>query len=190
MAEIKVRRRGNVAKKVNEVRSLISDARLLADAFEDWALHELDPEVQDVLSNRILRRRTGTLARSTFFKDLRATKSQVTVSVVTTVYGPVHEYGAVVRPRRRKWLTVPLPAAQTPAGVTRYSARDYPGAFLLKTGSGKLFIAKRGSQKGKLDFLFVLKKEVKIPARRWFSIAARRALDKLPEYLGKEIGRK
>ena len=190
MAEIKVQRRGTLAKKINETRSLVSDARLLEEAFEEWALYELDPEIQDVLSNRILKRRTGTLARSTFFKDLRATKSQVSVRVVTTVYGPVHEYGAVIRPRRRTWLTVPLPAAQTPAGVTRYSARDYPGAFLLKTRTGKLFIAKRGSRKGKLDFLFVLKKEVKIPARKWFSVAARRALGRLPKYLGEEIRKK
>lgn len=187
MAVLDVRRYGKLARSVADLKAQIVDARQLQVAFQDWALHSLDPALQDVLSNKILRRRTGFLARSTFFQSLRATKSQVYVSVVTAHYGPVHEYGATIKPRRKKWLTVPLPAAQTPAGVTRYAAPDYPGAFLIKSRTGKLFIVKRGKKPGKLDFLFALKKEVKIPARKWFSTAAKQALEYLPYYLSQYL---
>jgi hypothetical protein len=78
----------------------------------------------------------------------------------------VQEEGAIIRPVRAKYLTVPLPAALTAAGVLRARARDWPNTFIVRTKKGGLFIAHQVG--GKPEFLFALKKEVKVPPRLGF----------------------
>lgn len=95
----------------------------------------------------------------------------------------IQEYGGTVTPKSAKYLTIPLPANLTPAGRLRRSARDLlsdkeTGAFFLRSKAGNLLIA-RDKNRGRegsdpnLEFLFVLKKRVVIPARLGFRRAIR-----------------
>ncbi|MBY0560003.1 hypothetical protein [Hyphomicrobium sp.] len=78
--------------------------------------------------------------------------------------GVVHEYGATIRPKSAKFLTVPLPAALDGRGVPlKRSARDWQHTFVAKSRAGNLIIfQRRGSS---VVPLYVLKTEVKIPPR-------------------------
>ena len=100
----------------------------------------------------------------------------------TTVVGVVgsrekhlrlHEDGGVVRGGSPKgYLRIPTAQAQTAAGVDRWagrSSRDIPGAFLMKSKRGNLWVAV--SRGGKLVLLYLLKKSVKMKARRVFARA-------------------
>lgn len=76
----------------------------------------------------------------------------------------IHEKGGVLKPKKAKYLTIPLPAALDSRGVPlKPSARDWENTFVIKSKKGNLLIAqKQGVQ---LVFLYVLKSEVYIPPR-------------------------
>jgi hypothetical protein len=78
--------------------------------------------------------------------------------------GIVHEFGATIRPKKGKYLTVPLPAALDQRGIPyRRSARDWDNTFVARSKKGNLIIfQRRGTQ---ITPLYVLKTSVKIPAR-------------------------
>lgn len=76
----------------------------------------------------------------------------------------VHEYGATIKPKKAKFLTVPLPAALDSSGIPlRRSAREWQNTFVAKTKRGNLVIfQKRGTQ---IVPLYVLRTQVTIPPR-------------------------
>lgn len=112
-----------------------------------------------------LHRRTGTLARSFLFRVEGDRISNLQgVYFTNLVYAGIHEFGGVIRPRRRKFLTIPLPAAKTAAGVARGGARDFPNTFVRRGPSGNLIIYQK-RPKGPPEPLFLLKREVRIPPR-------------------------
>lgn len=78
--------------------------------------------------------------------------------------GVVHEFGATIKPKKAKMLTVPLPAALDGRGVPlKKSARDWPNTFVARSKAGNLIIfQKRGTE---IVPLYVLKSSVKIPPR-------------------------
>jgi hypothetical protein len=92
-------------------------------------------------------------------------------------YARLQEYGGTIKPKRAKWLTIPLPDALTGSGVQRYeSARylfeNYPKQMaVVRSRSGRLFIVSRGKPGTKprkdspMVWLYILKKESKVPAR-------------------------
>jgi hypothetical protein len=76
----------------------------------------------------------------------------------------VHEYGATIRAKNVKYLTIPLPAALNANGTPKKrSARYWDNTFVFRSKAGNLIIA----QKHGKDFtpLYVLKPEVKIRPR-------------------------
>lgn len=99
------------------------------------------------------------------------------------VYAAAHEFGATIRPVRKKWLTIPLPASLTPAGVQRWTAYEakqgaggkFDGTFVTEGFGGSLLIvgklasARSKKDVGNLVALFVLKKSVKIPKRSFLA---------------------
>lgn len=89
-----------------------------------------------------------------------------TVGTNPLIYAQVHEQGATIKPRNKKFLTIPLEAAMTPAGVTRQPASAYSDAFFIRKGKNLLLVRKSGAKgKGRIVPLFLLVKSVKIPAR-------------------------
>lgn len=113
--------------------------------------------------------RTGHLRRSTV--PIRATDDGIEIKGGIRFgvhYASVHVgprgKKTVIRPRRSKYLAIPLAYAKTKAGVARGAPRDFPGTFIVRTQAGTLLIAQKLSGKGILP-LFVLKNMVVIPAR-------------------------
>lgn len=76
-----------------------------------------------------VRMRAGTLARS-FKKNVAGTniKSLILMIFTDSKYARIHEKGGTIKPTKSKYLAIPLDAAKTGAGVSRYkSPRDVPG---------------------------------------------------------------
>lgn len=79
-------------------------------------------------------------------------------------YAAIHEAGGVIRARGGGYLTVPLPAALDSSGLPkRRSARDWDNTFVKRSRKGNLLIFQRRG--GRAVPLYVLKREVRIPAR-------------------------
>ena len=129
-----------------------------------------------------LRARTGKLRASCIPIKTEIKEGSVEGGIsFGTVYGRVHVgpkgQTTTITPKKGKYLTIPLPAAMTGAGVARGSARQGPWGetFVAKskeTGSliifGKRKITsgkKVGELRGQITPLFLLLKSVRIKAR-------------------------
>lgn len=135
-----------------------------------------------------IRRRSGNLANSMRSLPVKASSDKIEGGIsFGKVYAKVHigPRGQVttITPKEKKYLTVPLPAMQTKAGVTRATAAElmqgeaglpYGQTFIKRSKAGNLIIfgTKRitkgeniGAYRGEIIPLFVLKKKVKVKAR-------------------------
>jgi hypothetical protein len=128
-----------------------------------------------------LRVRSGQLRASVKPVPVTQTESTVESGIsFGTKYARTHvgPRGQVttIKPVRRKWLTIPLKAAMTPAGVARGAAQSgmWGETFFRRTADGKLILfgkrvvqrgASAGMARGSVVPLFLLVKKVKIPAR-------------------------
>lgn len=104
-------------------------------------------------------------------------------------YADIHETGGIVKPRNSKYLAIPLPAALTAAGVLKKRPRDYSDTFVRKSKGGNLMIFQKVGQRGKIRALFVLKKSVTIPARKYMTITAEAMRDKVIDIIDRSVKR-
>lgn len=118
--------------------------------------------------------RTGMLRRSLRYRvdDPRPGQGAEDMRLIVNIgnaqtahYAFIQEYGGTIRPKTSRYLTIPMPANLTPAGVTRFKARELDNLFVLRSG-GKLFLARR--EESGVVIYFLLKREVKIPPRLGF----------------------
>lgn len=115
---------------------------------------------------KTLSRRSGAMISK--FKESVTVQGSNLDDIVGSFSGPhyarAQEYGATITARKAKYLTIPLPAALNSNGTPKKkSAREWKDTFVIKSKKGNLLIVqKQGS--GILP-LYVLKKQVKIPAR-------------------------
>lgn len=106
------------------------------------------------------------------------------------VYARAHEFGARIRARNSKYLTIPLRAALNSDGTPkRRRARDWDNTFVQTSKAGNLIIfQKRGR---KIIPLYVLKETVTIPPRLGLGDALRKGApdigDRLIATILKEI---
>lgn len=77
---------------------------------------------------------------------------------------PNRRSSTTIKAKKTQYLAIPLAAAKTPAGVARGRPRDFPNTFVARSKRGALLIFQR-TGKGTIMPLFLLKKEVIIPAR-------------------------
>lgn len=134
------------------------------------------------VSGNILKRRSGRLANSIGSRVV-ATGGGIAGVVGSGIrsgnrvpYADIHENGGVIR--GNPFLAVPLPSALTKAGNPKRShPRDWENTFVQRSKNGNLIIfqKKQLKTKTKLTPLYVLKKSVKVPARRYLS----RTLDQM-----------
>lgn len=116
-------------------------------------------------------RRSGDLGRSIDFKLREISRHyQLTIGSHGVKYARILEEGGTITPKRKKALTIPLP------GVKGW-ARNYPGAFIIKSKTGNLLLVEKKGKAG-IRPLFVLKKSVEIPAFHWLqkSVDQKRSL--------------
>ena len=124
-------------------------------------------------------RRTGQLARGIRKKVFTAGDIyRLEVGTVDVKYARILEKGGTIRPTRKQYLTVPL-------GRTKGSASDYPDAFIIKSKKGNLLIVEKVGKRQRLKPLFVLKKQVRIPAFHWLEKSVRDRKGKLDSMLSK-----
>uniref|UniRef100_A0A7V4G8Q0 Tail protein n=1 Tax=Desulfobacca acetoxidans TaxID=60893 RepID=A0A7V4G8Q0_9BACT len=118
-----------------------------------------------------LARRSGTLARSTRPLKVRVEGSKVTGGLAFGAeYAGVHigpgGSQVTIRPKNKKFLAIPLPAAKTAAGVPRGGPLDgiWGPTFIAK---GVIFGFKKGTKREHKNPipLFVLKRSVVVPRR-------------------------
>lgn len=117
---------------------------------------------------------TGRLLGSITAAAPRVTKDSVSIGT-TLPHAPVHHHGGTVKPKRAKSLAVPL----TRRASRFTSPRNYTdsgggapgeGLFVFKSKRGNAFLAKSAAG-GKLELLYLLLKQVKIPARPFLGFA-------------------
>lgn len=136
-----------------------------------------------------IRRRSGHLADSMRpIAPIKATESYIEGGITFgKVYAKVHigPRGQIttIKPKEKKYLTIPLPAMQTNAGITKATAAElkegkaglpFGHTFIKRSKAGNLIIfgtqritkgANLGEYRGGITPLFILKKQVKIKAR-------------------------
>lgn len=147
------------------------------------------------VSNRLLRRRTGNLAKSMQWRVATTnagTAAYIGANVLSgrrIPYANILETGGTIRPKKSKFLTMPLPAAMTGAGVTKYpSARDYPNTFVARSDSGKLMIFQKQGKKRILP-LFMLLKKVEIRPHRYLSTTLAQVKPRIFQIMNATISR-
>ena len=119
--------------------------------------------VRNFLSGQALKVRSGTLRRSVYpIYEERGNKvfSGVAFGVkyAKTHIGRKGTY-EIIKPKRTKFLAIPMGEALTPAGVSRYrSPRDVPNTFV----KGEVIFQRRGKRAVPM---FILKRQVKVPKR-------------------------
>jgi len=139
------------------------------------------------LHNRsgLLRRSLKTDVKGTTLKDLRG-------DVYTDVkYAPIHEKGGTIsaidkylRVPGGPYLNIPLATNKTAAGVMRMNARQVfsAGGYIIKSRIGNYLVMSGTDQP-----MFVLKKQVTIPARLGMEKAAEGEIPTLLSTLSSEL---
>jgi hypothetical protein len=141
---------------------------------------ELEKHVKvNHLSGQDLDVRTGNLRRAIFHEVGRLqggdAYARIGADIKKAPYARVHELGGTIRPKKSRYLTIPLTAAQTKKGVARFSARDviqnpagfgYTGTFV----HNHVIFGKKLS--GGIEPLFALKDSVTIKAVGYLSRSA------------------
>ncbi|MFH2012508.1 MAG: hypothetical protein ABIJ37_07420 [Pseudomonadota bacterium] len=119
------------------------------------------------LSGAVLKQRSGRLKGSL---DVNADKNSVTISAGgrslegdAVRYADIHNKGGIIRPKNKKFLTVPFPGgpADTSSGRTPKRAGDFEDTFVAK---GIIFQKIGGND---IQPLFILKKKVTMPRRSY-----------------------
>ena len=131
--------------------------------------------------------RTGHLHRSIAHEGPRKKGRRIVGAVGSDIpYAPVHEFGGTITPKRTKFLTIPLPAAKTPAGAGRGGARSFPNTFVRRSKAGKLMIFQKIGKK-RIIPLFVLTKRVVVPKRPWLLPAVKMSVPRITKAITRRI---
>jgi hypothetical protein len=119
--------------------------------------------------------RSGTLRRSFGFEVREDTLRLFSEGAA---YARIQEEGGTIRPKNKRYLTVPLPDALTPGGSLKGGARLVPRGRKYETADGDptfIFRSKRGNllvgaraRNGATRLLYVLKTQVSLRARLGF----------------------
>ena len=134
----------NLKETVDYIKKLPEDAFDIAKRGMATALLKADKGIK---TNTTLMRRTGNLFKSIQTRvegrDIKSLKASI---YTTSIYAPVHEYGATIKAKKAyknvpggPYLNIPTSANKTASGVTRKTARQVfeHGGHIVKFKSGK-----------------------------------------------------
>ncbi len=164
-------------EKLQKLQNLGQGAFQILRVWQTESERELKKRARDM--KKVYWRKTGKLAQSVGGKTLVEGKQIRTiigsgVFAPATPYARIQDEGGKVKPKRAKYLTVPF------EGVKGW-AREYQNTFVRKN----IIFQKTG--KKSIRPLFSLKKEVDIPASKWFSATMERKKKELFSKLGPEV---
>jgi len=104
------------------------------------------------------------------------------------IYAPVHQYGAIIRPKKGKYLTIPLTKAAKRAGSPRNYRGQLSPRISRRTGKGVLV------DDATDEAQYALVKEVKVPARPFLGFSAvlidrigRMVADRITQQVGRTL---
>ncbi len=166
-----------IAQRIQQL-DINDRSQALLKGFQTAALY-IESMLKLSVSGFILNVRTGRL-RSSIGSLVEGGEDSLKATIGSGVrqgkrvpYADIHEIGGMIIPKRKRFLTIPLDAAKTAAGVTRFTARalmlgqtKYSGSFINK---GIIFGTLNKGKSKRVVPLFVLKTSVNIPARYYMS---------------------
>lgn len=165
-----------IAEKIRKL-DINDQGQALFSGFQSAALF-VERALKLNISGPILKVRSGRLRSSIgsmiTFEDnsLKAVIGSGARQGERVSYANIHETGGTITPKAGSFLTIPLKAAMTSAGVQRFTARDvinnrtkYITSFIRK---GIIFGVLPGKS-NRITPLFILKTSVNIPARYYMS---------------------
>ena len=148
-----------------------------------------------------LRARTGHL-RASFHAIIKTTAAEVTgrLGFIHPAgggeadplrYAWTHHAGAIIVPKKARFLAIPTPFAQTKTGVTRGKPRDFPNTFVARGIIWQGIRAKRvkGAKLSAVAApLFLLRTRAVIPARPILPLVMNKYLPRIVEDLKRDLG--
>jgi len=120
--------------------------------------------------------RTGAL-RTSIRSEVDRARQEARIGT-DLVYGPVHEYGATIRPREMRKLAIPV------GGVRTWPRRFAGPLFFRMTRGGLKFLVDAA---GKM--MYVLKPQVTVPARPWLGPALTASKAKFADLMQRALQR-
>jgi len=102
--------------------------------------------------------------RNSIIYEIRGTQAHVGTNMV---YGAIHEFGGVIRPKGHPYLAIPI-------GDMKGSPRNHPGLRYIKSKKGNSLLV---DQSGVPQYL--LRREVTIPARPYLQPALEQEQDNI-----------
>jgi len=158
MIEVKAKGLAQAGKNTKAVSGNIKKSQ---SAYIEWATRLIEREVKILMSGRLLKVRTGK-TRASVTAEIDKNKN---LGRVGTKHpgSRLLEVGGTIRPKKAKFLTIPLPGeASTGAGMVR-RAKDYYGVFPLRTSKGMILMGSRTPNRPAAP-IFILRKSATIKA--------------------------
>ena len=191
----------------NEAKKTIAKHKLLGDRVTSALIAGLNESLirtqryiqEEKLSGQRLAVRTGALRRSITATSPIKGPNGITGSVgpaddTVAKYAAIQEFGGTIRPKKSKYLAIPLPAARTASGAImgKYNVRDLRTLDLtvIRSKAGNLLLvqrAKGGGKKASIVPLFVLKREVHITGKHYMRDAAQWMRPRIIPWLQEKI---
>lgn len=141
----------------------------------------------------VLKRRTGRLANSIGFQvnnHLGNWQTEIGSGVRTgnrVSYANILETGGIIKPKKSRYLAIPLTAALTKSGAPKKSSpMQWASTFVKRSHAGNLIIFQSQSG-GRIVPLYVLKKSVRIPKKEYLSETVRKMREKVFQIINNEI---
>lgn len=170
-------------------------ASVLSDELKDF-LNEVAAEIAGRhsrpwpggTSGKTLSKRSGSLVASILDSVRVEGKGFTTIKAYIGVASPgqVHETGATIRPKKSKFLAIPLPAALNSKGLPKKrSPRQWANTFVATSRAGNLIIFQRRASQ--IVPLYVLKTEVRIPPRLGMQKTLEQAIPRFVERAADEL---
>lgn len=159
---VSVRGRMELQQKVAHLGPAVrkAGARRLAEIGEHLATY-----AKEHFSDNGLHARSGDLRRSEQAMPVKQFTDRIQGGMMASQslpYGPIQEYGGVIRAKNSTYLTIPMEEVMTASGVARFSAGEAEGeGYHTFVRNHILF----GIKDGVLYPLFVLVPSVTIPPR-------------------------
>jgi hypothetical protein len=204
MAELQIQVSAQGQRLLKELSTRLSETEIFSGLLRFFGREGLKAAgyiTKEHLSGQMLRRRTGSLARSV--TGLGITRNGAPAMRVGVLRGPalayawLQEEGGVIKPKKAKALAVPVNEALTPAGVPRKRGpREYKNLMFVRFRPGRNVIGglfdktemeKADNDLSKVKAYFLLLKEAKIPAHYYLLLGVVKytptLMDNLIKYL-------